>query len=360
MYSYRHGVRGNFLAFAFCLLLSAACAHEATAQPVQVPYVSPHAVSQQRVGMSDITIDYYRPSVNGREIWGALVPWGETPFPWRAGANDNTTITFSHDVKIDGKALKAGTYGLHMAPTETSWTIIFSNNSTSWGSFSYDKSEDALRIQVTPKEAPFREQLVYGFDNVNDESAWVYMHWEKVMVGFTAEFNTEPIVMQSLSNQLRHTSGWTWQGWQQAAAFAISKGYDNEQALAWVERSIQLQRNFNNLSTKSLLLNRMGKSAEAAEFEKEALKQANEAQVNAFGYAAMASGDVDKAIDVFKLNVERHPESWNVYDSLAEAYAQKGESSKAIELYKKALSMAPEAQHPRINGLLKQLNSAKS
>jgi hypothetical protein len=148
----------------------------------------------QRLGVdTDITIEYSRPGVKGRTIWGELVPYGmapgneysnNNPYPWRAGANENTTIEFSKDVLIEGNKLPAGKYGIHMIPSEKDWTIIFSKNNSAWGSFAYNKEEDALRVTVTPVKAPHQEWLRFGFDDLAGTSATAFLHWEKLMVPF--------------------------------------------------------------------------------------------------------------------------------------------------------------------------------
>jgi len=140
----------------------------AQATELNLPTLSQRAVVTQRIGLTDITIVYHEPSVGGRELWGKIIPYGKV---WRAGANENTTIAFADDVSVEGKPLPAGTYGLHMIPNEDHWTIIFSKNSTSWGSFSYDEKEDALRVDVKPQPAEFREALTYTFDDIKPESA---------------------------------------------------------------------------------------------------------------------------------------------------------------------------------------------
>lgn len=155
----------------------------------------------QRLGTdTDITIEYSRPGVKGRTIWGALVPYGMAPgneyskgkpFPWRAGANENTTIEVSRDVLIEGKKLPAGKYGIHMIPSQKDWVIIFSKNNSAWGSFSYDQKEDALRITVTPVTAPHMEWLMYGFDDLAGTSATAYLRWEKLKVPFKIELAEE-------------------------------------------------------------------------------------------------------------------------------------------------------------------------
>jgi hypothetical protein len=151
----------------------------------------------QRLGVdTDITIDYSRPGVKGRKIWGDLVPYGmypgnkssnNKPYPWRAGANENTTIEFNKPVKIEGKELPAGKYGIHMIPSETTWTIIFSKKNAEWGSFSYDEKNDALRVTVTPVKAPFEEWLTFGFDDLAGTSATAFLHWEELKVPFKIE-----------------------------------------------------------------------------------------------------------------------------------------------------------------------------
>ncbi len=155
----------------------------------------------QRLGVdTDITIDYSRPGVKGRKIWGELVPYGmapgnkysdNKPYPWRAGANENTTIEFNKDILIEGNRLPAGKYGIHMIPSEKDWTIIFSKNNSAWGSFKYSSDEDALRITVTPVKAPFQEWLVFGFDDLAGTSATAFLHWENLKVPFKIELPKE-------------------------------------------------------------------------------------------------------------------------------------------------------------------------
>lgn len=161
------------------------------------PRASLKASVMQRIGVdTDITIEYSRPGVKGRTIWGELVPYGmapgnqyskDQPFPWRAGANENTTFAVSKDVMVEGQKLAAGKYGLHMIPSETDWTIIFSKNNSSWGSFSYNKDEDALRVTVKPVEAPNQEWLRYGFEDLSGTSVTAFLHWEKLKVPFKIE-----------------------------------------------------------------------------------------------------------------------------------------------------------------------------
>jgi hypothetical protein len=175
------------------LVLLLALPSRTVAQGTQVRASLKAAVMQRLGADTDITIEYSRPGVKGRKIWGALVPYGmapgnqyskNQPFPWRAGANENTTIEFSKDVLIEGKPLAAGKYGLHMIPSEKEWTIIFSKNNSSWGSFSYKQEEDALRVTVTPVAASFQEWLTCGFEDLAGKSATAFLHWEMLKVAF--------------------------------------------------------------------------------------------------------------------------------------------------------------------------------
>jgi len=152
------------------------------------------SVSQTLGVDTEITIDFSRPGVKGRKIWGELVPYGmnpgnkyseEKPFPWRAGANEKTTIAVSGDVTVDGKPLPAGKYSIHMIPSEKDWIVIFNKVSEGWGSYDYDEAEDALRLTVTPVKAPFEEWMRFGFDDLAGTSAVAFLQWEKLKVPFT-------------------------------------------------------------------------------------------------------------------------------------------------------------------------------
>jgi hypothetical protein len=167
----RHRVLASLLGL---VIASVFC--QAQSFVLDLPRSSQHALISQRVGITDITINYHRPLVNGRKIWGSLVPYGQV---WRAGANENTTITFSDPVTIEGKPLDKGTYGLHMIPGESQWTVIFSKNSTSWGSFTYNQAEDALRVSVNPQATDLHEALTYDFGQVKPDSAVVTLAWER-------------------------------------------------------------------------------------------------------------------------------------------------------------------------------------
>jgi tetratricopeptide (TPR) repeat protein len=327
----------------------------------------------QNIGLVEISIDYSSPDVTGPngedrrgKIWGQLVPWGMVNLgfgtakesPWRAGANENTVFTVSHDVLVEGEPLPAGSYGLHMAPQPDAWTLIFSRNSTSWGSFFYDPAEDALRVTVKPEEAPFREWLTYDFIDREPEQATVALHWENLRVPFTiAVPNATELYINTMRNELRNVPGFTWQGWNAGANFLLQNDSHLEEALVWADNAISLpfsgQENFNTLQTKAMVLTKLARTDEASEILDRLLATGTENQINALGYAYLLNlRNAERAIEVFSKNVADHPESWNCYDSLAEAYAVAGKKALAVENYRKALAMAPDAQKARIEGLL--------
>ena len=324
-------------------------------QNLTMPMASPYARVVQRIGLTDITITYHRPGVKGRKIWGGLVPYDQV---WRAGANENTTISFSDPVTVAGKLIPAGTYGVHMIPTTSEWTIIFSSVSWAWGSFSYDQSEDVLRFKVLPSEAAFTERLIYYFDDPSDDSVDVVMKWEKVMLRFPVKVNVTEVVLGNIRKELRGLPRFSWQGWYQAANYCLQNKTNLDEALKWVDRSISMNENFNNLRVKSDLLRQKGQDNAADELMKKALDLANEADLNSYGYMLMGNGNLNKAVEIFKLNIQRYPDSWNVYDSLGEALAKQGKIKEAIENYEKALGMTnAENQKKRIENILKDLKA---
>ncbi|MFZ0389264.1 MAG: DUF2911 domain-containing protein [Calditrichia bacterium] len=336
------------------VIVSFLALQNSTAQPqLTLPQVSPAAEIRQTIGLTEIIISYHRPAVNGREIWGNLVPYGQV---WRAGANENTTISFSDTVMINGKELPAGKYGLHMLPEKDKWTIIFSNVHWAWGSFSYDSTEDALRISATPETAPFEERLNYRFDGVTGNSAEIALYWEKLRVPFTVTIDEHKLAIQNFRRQLRDLPRFFWRGWYQAANYANQNNIATQQALDWIDRSININENFSNLQVKADLLKKMGRRDEAARIQKRAFELATENEVNQYGYQLLSAGNVNEAIEIFRKNIADHPDSWNVYDSMGEAYAVQGDTVKAVEFYKKALDRtADQNQQQRIRNILQNL-----
>jgi hypothetical protein len=237
-------------ALALLTVSLAAAAANAQAPQLFAPRPSPGAVVTQTIGLTDVTIRYSRPGVKERKIWGALVPYGEV---WRTGANENTTITFSTAVKVEGKELPAGTYGLQTIPTEKDWTLILSKDADEWGAFSYNPEHDALRATVTPATGMHsKERMEFYFDDLTDTSATVKLVWEKLVVPFKIEVDT---TAQVAAKQ-------RWQGLYQGANWCI----DNrcvDKAEKWLDASIALDANFNNLRAEANLYAKKGQTKDA-------------------------------------------------------------------------------------------------
>ncbi len=245
-----------------------------------------------------------------------------------------------------------------MIPTDKEWTVIFSNMSTAWGSFSYDAKEDALRVTVTPKPSPFEERLSYTFEDPTEGSTTAVLRWAELAVPVRITVDTPAVVVESLRAQLRGLPRFGWQGWSQAAAYCLQHDVDLDQGLAWADRSIGLNENFTNLRVKAGLLEKKGDAQAAASLRAKAVQLAVEADMNTYGYQLLGDKKVDEAIVVFQKNVKDYPKSWNAYDSLAEAYGIKGDKKLATEYYSKALAMTTdETQKKRISGILAKLKA---
>jgi tetratricopeptide (TPR) repeat protein len=322
----------------------------AQAPPLVLPKQSPRASVSQTVGLTTIGLTYDRPAVNGRQVWGTLVPFDSV---WRAGANENTVLELSSPARVGGKTLEAGRYGLHMIPTKGDWTIILSRQANAWGSFSYDPKEDALRFPATPAPGEMHERLTYTFDDPTDSAVVLTLRWEKLAVPFSLGVDTRTVVTDSLREQLRGLGRFFWQPWSQAAAWCAANGVNLEEATAWADKSIAMNENFTNQRVKAALLGQRGDEAGAQAAAQRSLAIATEAEVNTYGYLLMGQGKVDSALVIFRKNTKDYPKSWNTYDSLAEAYAKKGDKKLATQNYSKALAMTPDpAQKQRIQGAL--------
>lgn len=344
---------------AACMVLLLLSVSLSWSQPqLPAPMPSQKASVSQTVGISEVQVTYHRPGVKGRPIWGALVPYGEV---WRAGANENTTVNFSTPAIIGGKTLPAGTYGLHTIPAKGEWTVIFSNNSTSWGSFFYKESEDAMRIRVQPQPALFQEWLEYTFSDLTDSTATLALTWEKLRIPIPLKFDTRALVVANARNSyLRGSAAFTWQGFNQAALFCAHNDIELPQAMEWIDQSIKMNENFNNLWTKAALSEKMGKSADAAPLRERALKLATESDINNLGYAYLNSNKITDALDLFEKNVKAHPDSWNAFDSYAEGLERSGDIKGAISNYEKALKLvADERNKARIEKTIADLKKRK-
>jgi hypothetical protein len=321
---------------------------------LDLPRPSQRAVVTQRIGITDVSINYHRPVVNKRKVWGGLVPYGQV---WRAGANENTTIRFTDPVSIEGKPLPAGTYGLHMIPGENEWVVIFSRNSTSWGSFTYDQAEDALRVTVKPQAAEFQEALAYDFDDVTPDSSVVALRWEKVAVPFKIGVNTHEIVEQNLHNQLRGLAQYAWDGWDDAANYLLQEKINLEEALKYSDKSIQAEARYDNFMTKSRVLDALERKDEATTARNKALTMANAIQMHTYARQLQNDGKQAEAFAIFKENARKNPDQWVVHVGLSRMYSAQGDFASAAKEMTAAIATAPDPQKQPLQAMARRLEA---
>lgn len=339
----------------------------------------------QYMGFVKVAITWNSPDVHGAngedrngKIWGELVPYGlsnldfglsdETHLmPWRAGANENTVFSVSHDVQIEGKNLPAGKYGLHMIPGKEDWVIIFSKNYTSWGSYFYQESEDALRVTVKSQPHAYTEWLAYEFDDRMPASCTVRMNWEKLGVPFKVSVpNLNELYLAKIKEELRTEPGFDYQNFVSASQFCAQRKFALEQGLAWAEDAISKKyigvKNFPTLSNKAKILTLMGREAEATVLMKEAIKDpsAGMQDIHMFARSLQASKKPQEAMEVFKLNNQRFPDAFMTLFGLARGYSGVGDYKNALKYANLALPKASDAQQKsQIEAAVKKLSEGK-
>lgn len=329
---------------------------------VTLPQASPKVSLTQTIGLAEVNVTYSTPAVKERDLWGSLVPMDQV---WRAGANENTTISFSHPVKVAGKELAAGTYGLHMIPGEKTWTVIFSDNSTSWGSYSYNEAEDILRVEVSPVEAPaHQERLAYSFGDLSTDGGTMRLEWGKMRVPVPMAFDTESLTLASIRNELRSTAGFSWMGYYQAANYANNQDLATEEAMGWVDQSINMNANFNNHMLKSQMLTKSGDAGAAQTHMDAALALGTEMELYQYGAGLIGQNKNEEAYTFFtEVMSEKYPDSWVTYAGLGAGHRVMEQPKKALKYYKMAHEGAPAqwkaALETRIKSVEEKMASGK-
>lgn len=332
------------------------------------------ATLTEEVGITSITIKYSRPDVNKREgkIYGEgssfPVSYGFTTLslvtnkftqPWRAGANENTTITFEHDVKVEGKDIKAGTYGLHMAVWPDKVTIIFSNQSASWGSFFYDEKFDALRVDVKPvKLDKSVEYLKYEFIEQKEKSCVIALQWEMLSIPFRVDVDVDNIVIAKLRDDVTGQKGFNQLNLLAAANYCLGKNINLEEALSWAQRAAGL-KTFATLNTLATAYTKNNKIPQADSAMNEALVFANANQYLAAGRAQITAKRLDRAMEVFTANQKKNGDVYAVNAGFMSYYSAKADYTKALEYANKALTQAADAQKATITANIEKLKEGK-
>ena len=323
---------------------------------LKMPDVSQAAETKQRIALTDITVNYHRPLVNGRKIWGALVPYGKV---WRVGANENTTIEFSDPVSVEGKPLDKGVYGLHMIPNQDSCTVIFSKTNSAWGSYSYDQKDDALRVDVKPKPlAENDEALEFEFENLKPTSTAVTMKWEKLGVPFTVSVDDANQTLQNIRAQMKGAGQFAWQAPDQAAQFCLTRKINLDEALRWADASIQNEERFENLSTKADILKALNRQDEAKTTWNKALEKGKAPDLYTYGRQLQNQKQGAEAMEIFKEVAKRFPNGVFGYLAQARIKSAAGDFTGALSDAKQAQTAAPsEGQKQAIQGLIDRLQA---
>jgi len=241
----------------FALLPAALAAQDAQLKVIQP---SPAASVTQELGISTFRVDYHRPSVKGRAIWGGLVPFGQV---WRAGANEATLLTLSDPVKISGHAVPAGSYALFAIPGKEQWTLVLNSQGKQWGAYNYKADQDVLRLEVKPSAIPHQEYLKFDLQVESPERVRLELAWEKLTVGFNMDVDSKGIYWKYLEDSLAKASATSWQPWYQAARYCLEQGIEPVKAMTWIDASIKAEENSRNLECKARLLDKAGKTTEA-------------------------------------------------------------------------------------------------
>jgi hypothetical protein len=351
-----HKIRLLALFSAVLFLTSFTQAQTATGETLMLdlPRQSQHAVVTQRIGLTDITVNYHRPLANGRQIWGKLAPYGQV---WRAGANENTTITFTDPVTIEGQPLDKGTYGLHMIPGENEWTVIFSKDAKDWGSFTYKQEDDALRVTVKPQAAEAHDALAYDFDDVKADSTVVTMRWDKVAVPFKLHVNVNDLVTASIHRQLHGLNQYYWEGWDDAAGYFLANKINLDEALKDEELSIQAEERYDNVMNKSHILEAMGRKQDAEVARNKAFGMANALQLYVYARGLQGQKKQDEAIVIFRSNAKKFPDFWTSHLGMARVYSAQGDFDNAVKEIKLSMVGAPDANKTALEGYAKRLQA---
>lgn len=337
----------------------------------------------QWIGPVKVTITYSSPDVHGPngedrkgKIWGGPAHYGfvdqgygtSKAAPWRAGSNENTTVSFSHDVMIGGKKVQAGKYGLFLdVEKDKTWTWILSSDANSWGSYFYNPEMDVVRVAAIPQDCEYTEWLTYSFDNRQPNTATAYLQWENKRAAFAINVpNVNDIYISTIQNELRGTTaGFQFENYINAAGFSASHKTNLEQGLKWADAAISDpffgQENFLSLSTKAQVLTAMNREAESDAQMDKAIKHptASVQSIHQYGRSLLAGGKTQRALEVFQYNAKTHPENkFTPNVGLARAYTALNDKKNAIKYWELAIKNLPENQKQNLafyEGELKKL-----
>lgn len=368
----------NKIAYLLALTLSL-CSTSLFAQLLSLPDggVNQKSWTGQRVGVTDIEIHWNAPGVKGREgkIWGTPVAhygfidigFGTAKAsPWRAGANECTSIAFSTDVTIEGQPLPAGKYGFFIAVYADSCTLIFNKNPDAWGAYFYKTEEDVLRVTVRQQkdQAQSREWLAYTFSNPTDRSVTIALEWERWRIPFTVAVDLEKTTVASIRRQLSGGMGFDPPSMQSAAQWCLTNKVNLDEALVWAQRTTDPrlggQQTFGALSTLAGLERQLGNSAAADKTMQAAMEKATVLELHGYGRRLISEKKHSEALAIFQKNFEKAGGAWPTQVGLARGYSAVGNLKKALEHAQAALEQAPDDLNRKsLEGIISTLKEGK-
>lgn len=335
---------------------------------LNIPQPSSNVVEIQKVGVTNITINYSSPSLKGRDVWNKkyIIPQEGKPIAWRAGANMNTTITFSTDVSIEGKELKAGKYGFHIIPKGDTFTLLFAHNNNQWGSYYLDLENDiTLKVDVKATTCSSSEQLDYEFLDRTENSVVIGLEWGEKRIPFTISVDLNKTVVESFRSELRGINTYHWQAWNDAANWCLKHDTNLEEALVWVNRSINggynrfaANKNVTNMGTKIKLLMKLNKTDEAKKAITEARKLlVNVHDANELSQFFLRIGSYQDALDYSKSALKIYPESWSILLNKGISYYFLNNINAAVKDTRMVIEAAPNQFSNRLNEIIKEFES---
>jgi hypothetical protein len=365
------------------VLMLTTLVHGASAKDITLPPSGDNQFCSvtQGIGIVRVTVEYSSPNVHAPDghdrkghIWGELVPYGLadlgyngcTQCPWRGGANENTVFTVSHPVKIEGRLLPAGSYGLHFIPGRDEWVVIFSKDYKAWGSFWYDPAQDQMRVTVKPAPCEYHEWLTYDFTDRETDHATVALRWENLEIPIRITIDDMVgLYVDHLKDEFRNAQAFKWETFMDAAGYCLQSKSHLDQGLLWAQEAVSRPgngvANFQTLTMLAQLQIANGKKDEGTKTYDRALALPGTTPIDIHGVARtlQGAGDNEGAKRLFLLNAKRFPNQWPVNVGLARASAIDGNYKDAVAYARKAIAQAPDPGNKKnLENLVQQWEAA--
>ncbi|WP_420575745.1 DUF2911 domain-containing protein [Ekhidna sp.] len=352
---------------SFLVCLCAGLFAQAQFHTMKIPQPSPKVMETQRLGITDITVDYSSPATRGRDVWANVINgYGDPNLAWRAGANMNTRISFTTDVTINGNPLKAGSYGFHIDVDGDTYTLMFAHHDNQWGSYYLDREKHvALAVNVKSEDCPFSEQLDYEFINRTDSTVVIALEWGDKRIPFTVGVDLNKTVVESFRYELLGINTYRWEAWNDAAQWCLNHDTNLEEALAWADRSINggyngfsANKNVTNMTTKAQLLSRLDRKDELSETIAElTTMDMGPGETNWLTIFLLRINKPEPALNVLNAAVDKYPDAWYLKLNRAITYYFLDDTKKAMKELEAVQSETPQNFQPRLNQIMSEVKN---